>query len=223
MSRTLRIPWIASPPLPRAAPLLAALAVHAAAAVLLWPHVTVLRERGRFVPVDLTAGREAAWPLAGSPAPPAAVAPVAAPATGPAAAPAAAPAAGTFGSPASPAGPPAPPPASSAARPARPPVAGSPGTVFLRPPPAPGTGSAPKDVEGALAAFWSTRSAAAYVAAARAGSAPADSVLNPPPTPEQAALARNTHAYNAFASRLRGAWMLEKFQEAYRENFPAMR
>ncbi len=201
MSRSLRIPSPPLPGLPRPVPLLAALTVHAAAAALLWPQVTALRERGRFVPVRLEAGREIARPETATPADLPRVAPAADPAP-----------------PAGPAVRPAVPP------PARVPVAGSPSTVFLRPPPAPAPeASSSPGVERALAGFWSTRSAAAYVAAARAGNAPADSVLNPPPTPEQAALARNTDAYNDLAARLRGAWMLEKFQEAYRENFPAMR
>jgi hypothetical protein len=62
-----------------------------------------------------------------------------------------------------------------------------------------------------------------YVDACREGNAGPDSILDPPPTPEQVALARTTRQVNDAAFRLHGEWMLEKFTERLRENFPFMR
>ncbi|MFN8177484.1 MAG: hypothetical protein U0167_06140 [bacterium] len=62
-----------------------------------------------------------------------------------------------------------------------------------------------------------------YVEACREGNARPDSVLEPPATPEQVALARTTAQLNDTAFHLYGEWMLEKFREKLRESFPLMR
>jgi hypothetical protein len=62
-----------------------------------------------------------------------------------------------------------------------------------------------------------------YVEACRRGNARPDSILDPPPMPEQVALARTTRQLNDVAFRLYGEWRLEKFTERLRENFPFMR
>jgi len=75
----------------------------------------------------------------------------------------------------------------------------------------------------ATSGFWSERSLATYVEGLRRGEVPRDSILDPAPTAEQAALDRATEALNQFTLRLRGEWALERFREKYAENFPAMR
>jgi hypothetical protein len=81
----------------------------------------------------------------------------------------------------------------------------------------------PASHAGAVAVFWRDRSVSSWVDAVRAGEAPADSVLDRFPTAEETAIARAEDQINRTARRLHGAWRLEKFREAFRENFPAMR
>lgn len=209
MSRALRLPISELPGGHRVpvAALAAAVAAHLLVAILLWPVLTHPRAPGRFVTVTLERGKALAPGLPADLARPGAAMPVPAPSE-----------AVPGGEPERPVSAAAlvPPPAATTA----PSTVEPPEGVSLAPRRLP---VAPSGAVGsALSDFWSTRSVAAYVEACRAGTAPVDSVLNPPPTPEQAALSRNVEQFNDFTARLHGEWMLEKFYEAYKQNFPAM-
>jgi hypothetical protein len=184
-----------APSIARLTPLLVSVAIHAAVAALLWTAISARRERPGFLAVTLVPGR----------AEPAAVdeADVAPPGARTAAA---------------------------ARRPA--PVtrlsARAPVTRFAPGAPAGAPGPAPhvpslRFPGSATSPFWSTRSLAGFVDACRRGGAPRDSVLDPRRTPEETALARLTTTLNEATDRLQRSWTVERFREAYAENFPAMR
>jgi hypothetical protein len=70
--------------------------------------------------------------------------------------------------------------------------------------------------------WWADRSAVTYLAAARRGAAPRDSVLDRQLTPEERARMQVSHGLHDTFLRLRREWREERFREEYKKNFPDM-